>query len=54
MDMRHIMIRAQRNGEIDYDDLRETLKIHRDVPPIVFANIGTTMTEARDDASTRR
>lgn len=47
--MRHIMIRAQENGEIDYDDLRETLRIHRDVPPIVFANIGTTMTEARDD-----
>lgn len=47
--MRHIMIRAQRSGEIDYDDLRETLKIHRDVPPIIFANIGTTMTEALDD-----
>ncbi len=47
--MRHIMIRSQKNGEMDYDDLRETLKIHRDVPPIVFANIGTTMTEARDD-----
>lgn len=47
--MRHIMIRSQANGEIDYDDLHETLKIHRDVPPIVFANIGTTMTEARDD-----
>jgi histidine decarboxylase len=49
--MRHIMIRAQENGEIDYDDLKETLKIHRDVSPIVFANIGTTMTEARDDVS---
>jgi histidine decarboxylase len=47
--MRHIMIRAQDNGEIDYEDLRETLRVHRDVPPIVFANIGTTMTEARDD-----
>ncbi|NNM98667.1 MAG: histidine decarboxylase, partial [Candidatus Eremiobacteraeota bacterium] len=47
--MRHIMIRAQENGEIDYDDLLETLKIHRDRPPIIFANIGTTMTEARDD-----
>jgi histidine decarboxylase len=47
--MRHIMIRAQDSGEIDYEDLRETLRIHRDVPPIVFANIGTTMTEARDD-----
>src|SRR5579884_3073400 len=49
--MRHIMIRAQENGEIDYDDLRETLKIHRDVPPIIFANVGTTMTEARDDVA---
>ena len=47
--MRHITIRSESSGEIDYDDLRETLKIHRDVPPIVFANIGTTMTEARDD-----
>lgn len=50
--MRHITIRSEPSGEIDYADLRETLKIHRDVPPIVFANIGTTMTEARDD--TRR
>ncbi len=47
--MRHITIRSQENGEIDYDDLLETLKIHRDRPPIIFANIGTTMTEARDD-----
>lgn len=47
--MRHIMIRSQANGEMDYDDLYETLKIRRDVPPIIFANIGTTMTEARDD-----
>lgn len=47
--MRHITIRSQGSGEIDYEDLRETLKIHRDVPPIIFANIGTTMTEARDD-----
>jgi len=47
--MRHIMIRSQENGEMDYDDLSETLKIRRDVPPIIFANIGTTMTEARDN-----
>jgi histidine decarboxylase len=47
--MRHIMIRAQHSGEIDYDDLRETVRVHRDVPPIIFANVGTTMTEARDD-----
>lgn len=47
--MRHIMIRSQPNGEMDYEDLFETLRIHRDVPPIIFANIGTTMTEAKDD-----
>ena len=47
--MRSIMIRSQKSGEIDYDDLRETMRIHRDSPPIVFANIGTTMTEGRDD-----
>ncbi|WP_210397739.1 histidine decarboxylase [Motiliproteus sediminis] len=51
LNMRHIMIRSQGNGEIDYEDLNETLKIHRDVPPIIFANIGTTMTEAKDDIS---
>jgi len=49
LNMRNIMIRSQPNGEIDYDDLRETLKVNRDVPPIIFANIGTTMTEAKDD-----
>lgn len=46
---RSIMIRGQDNGEMDYDDLRETLKLHRDVPPIIFANIGTTMHGAVDD-----
>jgi histidine decarboxylase len=51
LNMRHIMIRSQDNGEIDYDDLRETIRIRRDAPPIVFANIGTTMKEARDDVS---
>ncbi|HEY0844307.1 MAG TPA: histidine decarboxylase [Noviherbaspirillum sp.] len=47
--LRHIMIRAQGNGEIDYDDLKESIRLHRDVPAIVFANIGTTMKEGRDD-----
>ena len=47
--MRHIMIRASSSGEIDYEDLRETLRIRRDVPPIIFANVGTTMTQANDD-----
>ncbi|WP_338847235.1 histidine decarboxylase [Massilia sp. W12] len=52
--MRSIMIRSQKSGEIDYDDLRETMRIHRDCPPIIFANIGTTMTEGRDDISAIR
>ena len=49
LNMRHIMIRSQANGEMDYADLQETLRIHRDKPAIIFANIGTTMTEAKDD-----
>ena len=51
LNMKHIMIRSQPSGEVDYEDLEETLRIHRDVPPIIFANIGTTMTEAVDDVS---
>jgi histidine decarboxylase len=46
---RSIMIRGREDGEIDYDDLRETLRIHRDVPPIIMANIGTTMHGAVDN-----
>ena len=47
--MRNIMIKGQENGQLDYEDLRETLRIHRDVPPIIFANIGTTMKGSIDD-----
>jgi histidine decarboxylase len=46
---RNIMIKSQPNGELDYEDLRETLRIHRDVPPILFANIGTTMKGSIDN-----
>lgn len=46
---RSIMIRSRPDGEIDYDDLDETIAIHRDIPPIIFANIGTTMRGAIDD-----
>ena len=49
--MPSIMIRALPNGEVDYDDLAATIKIHRDLPPIVFANIGTTMKEAIDSVA---
>jgi histidine decarboxylase len=49
LNVRNIMIASQTNGEMDYDDLRETIKIHRDVPAVVLANIGTTMKGAMDN-----
>jgi histidine decarboxylase len=47
--VRNIMIRSRPDGTIDLEDLEESVKIHRDVPPIVFANVGTTMKGAVDD-----
>lgn len=47
--MRSIMIRSHESGAIDEHDLYETLRIHRDVPPILFLNVGTTMKGAIDD-----
>jgi len=47
--MPNIMIRSMPGGEMDYDDLAETIRIHRELPPIIFANIGTTMTAGIDD-----
>ena len=49
LNMRNIMIKSLDNGEIDYEDLRETIRINRDVPVIIMANIGTTMKGAVDD-----
>lgn len=49
LNVRNIMIKSQQNGELDYSDLRETVRIHRDVTPIIFANIGTTMKGAVDN-----
>ena len=46
---RNIMIKSLDNGEIDYEDLYETIRINRDVPAIIMANIGTTMKGAVDD-----
>ena len=52
--MRNIMIRSLADGSIDCEDLRETIRIHRDVPPIIFANAGTTMKGAIDDLTAIR
>ena len=42
LNYRNIMIRSLDNGEIDYEDLRETIRINRHLPVVVMANIGTT------------
>lgn len=47
--VRNVMIKSDPDGRIDLEDLRETIKIHRDAPPIIFANVGTTMKGAVDD-----
>lgn len=49
LNIRSVMLRANENGQMDCNDLDEMLKIHRDVPAIIFANFGTTMTGAIDD-----
>lgn len=49
LNMPNIVISAQENGEIDYEDLERTIGMNRHIPVIIMANIGTTMTEARDD-----
>lgn len=49
LNMPNIAIRSQANGEMDYEDLHNSLLMNRHLPVVIFANIGTTMTEARDD-----
>lgn len=51
LDMPNIVIRAQENGEIDYEDLQHTIRMNRHMPVIILANAGTTMTEAKDDVA---
>ena len=51
LNMPSIVIRSSENGEIDYDDLEHAITMNRHLPVIILANIGTTMTEARDDLS---
>jgi histidine decarboxylase len=54
LNMPSIVIRATEGGEMDYDDLRASVQLHRNRPAIILANIGTTMTEAKDSVSTIR
>ncbi len=47
--MKGVMVGSYSNGEMDYQDLRKSLGLHRDTPAIIFATSGTTMKEATDD-----
>lgn len=51
LDIPSIVVRSQENGEIDYEDLENTLKMNRHRPAIILATYGTTMSEAKDDAA---
>ncbi|MCE9561193.1 MAG: histidine decarboxylase [Planctomycetes bacterium] len=47
--VRSVLIRSLPNGTMDLADFAAKIKLHRDQPPIIFANIGTTMKGAIDD-----
>lgn len=47
--MKSILIRSDKRGEMDYQDLERTIALNRDKPVIILANYGTTMTEAKDN-----
>ena len=49
LNLKSIVVRSLYNGEMDYSDLENLIKLNRDKPAIFFLNIGTTMTEAVDD-----
>ena len=49
LNMPHTTVKRRTDGEIDYDDLRNMLTVHRDRPAIILATIGTTMRGAVDD-----
>jgi histidine decarboxylase len=49
LNMEHVMIKSRRNGEMDYDDLSSMMSTWRSAPPIIFANMGTTMREGFDN-----
>ncbi|MEF3366465.1 histidine decarboxylase [Methylocystis sp. 9N] len=49
LNLKHIVVRSQKNGEMDYGDFADMLRLNRDKPVIALANIGTTMKGAVDD-----
>ena len=49
LNLPHTTVKRRPDGEIDYDDLRDMLAVHKDRPAIILATIGTTMRGAVDD-----
>ena len=49
LNARYVMIKRQDDGEIDYQDLQDMVRVNRDLPAVIIANIGTTMRGAVDD-----
>ncbi len=49
LNARYIMVKSQDNGEVDYQDLADMIRVHRDLPAVIMANIGTTVRGAVDD-----
>ncbi len=49
LNMENVMIKSRRNGEMDYQDLHDMMSTWRSAPPIIFANMGTTMREGFDN-----
>lgn len=47
--MRSQVVASLPSGEIDYNDLLQRITANRSSPPIIFANIGTTLRGAVDD-----
>ena len=54
LNLPHTTVKRRIDGEIDYDDLRDMLTVHRGRPAIILATIGTTMRGAVDDISAIR
>ncbi|MSR31573.1 MAG: histidine decarboxylase [Gemmataceae bacterium] len=49
--LRSVAVRSLPKGEMDLEDLRHTLEVHRDTPTIFLVNIGTTMKGAIDNVA---
>ena len=54
LNMPHTTVKRRPDGEIDCDDLRDMLTVHRDRPAIILATNGTTMRGAVDDITAIR